>query len=323
MTRAVVVGAGIAGASVAYFLGRLGWAVTVVDAGEHAASHVPSALVNPVRGQSGGVDARAVAGMAATWALVAEVEAAGLSVPHGRTGILRPLPDDRARARFERKLPADLPHRWLDRAEWPAELEGDWAHALLLPDGGWVAGPALCAALVVLAGTEVVRSRAETITDTAVTLSDGQRLTADVVVTCGGSVGSTWAGETGTHRMGSMLRLDRAVTARPLSFGAYLAPDGAGGTLGGTFETPSPVWEPPRLPLASLRWLLGKGEALADLRGVGVRGVWTGSRLSGLRCGRRPDGVWELTGLSSKGFLLGPLLARELSHEIGRPSRGQ
>ncbi|MCD0162993.1 FAD-binding oxidoreductase, partial [Deinococcus sp. 6YEL10] len=45
-------------------------------------------------------------------------------------------------------------------------------------------------------------------------------------------------------------------------------------------------------------------------------GCWTGSRLSGLRAGPQPDGTWRLTGLSSKGFLLGPLLAHGLAGQI-------
>ena len=85
---------------------------------------------------------------------------------------------------------------------------------------------------------------------------------------------------------------------------------------GGTFEAPSPTWEAPRLPLGSLRWLLERGAALTDLRAVQVTGRWTGSRLSGLRVGRDDAGVWHLSGLSSKGFLLGPLHARRLAEQV-------
>ena len=136
------------------------------------------------------------------------------------------------------------------------------------------------------------------------------------VLHCGGSVGSGWANEGRTHRMGSLLTLDRAPAALPLSFGAYLAPAATGGVLGATYETPAPHWPPPALPLASLGWLLNKGETLADLGGVGVTGRWTGSRLSGLRHGQDARGVWHLSGLGSKGFLLGPLLARDLAGRV-------
>ncbi|WP_233218645.1 FAD-dependent oxidoreductase [Deinococcus arcticus] len=312
----VVVGAGIAGASAAYFLARGGAAVTVVDAGAHTASHVPSALVNPVRGQSGGVDARALAGMAFTWALLRELEAQGFAIPHGQSGVLRPVPDDRARARFERHLPPELAHVWLKPDESPEPLAPGWAHVLSLPPGGWVDGQALTGALRRASGARAVRGRALGWTAHTVQLLDAAPLHADAVVVCGGSVGRHWTGESATHRMGTLLTLDRAVTRQPVSFGAYLAPAQSGGVLGATFETPAPQWRPDTLPLPSLGWLLGKGLALSDLQGVQVTGRWTGSRLSGLQAGRQADGTWRLSGLSSKGFLLGPLLARDLAAQV-------
>lgn len=319
----VVVGGGIAGASVAHALAREGLRVTVVDAGMHAASHVPSALVNPVRGQSGGVDARALHGMALTWALVRDVAAQGYPVPHACSGVVRPLPDDRTRARFERNLPGTLRHRWLAREQQPEALAGCWPHALQLPEGGWLDGQALCRALLGASGAVVVTDRATEWNAQTVTLQEGPVLEADAVVWCGGSVGSTWAGEEATHRMGTLLTLDRPACEVPLSFGAYLAPSAQGGVLGATFEAPTDRWAAPHLPLGSLGWLLGKGAALSRLETLNITGQWTGSRLSGLRTGRDTDGVWRLSGLSSKGFLLGPLLAFELASRVqaSLPSR--
>lgn len=321
---ALVIGAGIAGASLAYFLSKAGVQVTVIDAAQHTASHVPSALINPVRGQSGQVDADALAGMHFTWALIRELEAQGYAVPHGQTGVLRPVPDDKTRAKFERHLPADLAHEWVTPS---APLRGDWEHVLWLPAAGWVDGAALCRALLAASGAEVVQGRAKNV--------DGRWLMVDrnsffsinhhpsTIYFCGGSIGSSWAGERGTHRMGSLLLLDRPVSAVPLSFGAYLSPDArcdgeVGGVLGGTFEVPAPTWQAPKLPLASLDWLLRKGEALADLSGASVTGRWTGSRLSGLQAGQDDTGVWRLSGLSSKGFLLGPLLAWKLAGQVAQ-----
>lgn len=312
MKEALVVGAGIAGASVAYFLAQAGVRVTVLDAGEHTASHVPSALINPVRGQSGQVDADAVEGMRLTWQLVRDLAARGHRIPHGQTGVLRPMPDEKTQAKFERHLPAELRREWLAPAQ-VEELAGDWAQVLRLPEAGWLSGPALCAALLAESGARRVQGIYE---------AASSEFASEKTFWCGGSYGSSLAGETRTHRMGSMLLLDRAPSPVPLSFGAYLSPDvrpdgSVGGVLGGTFETPRTHWQPPELPLGSLGWLLGKGAALSDLRGVRVTGRWTGSRLSGLRAGRAVvgHGHWELSGLSSKGFLLGPLLARRLVAE--------
>ncbi len=309
--HAPVVGAGIAGASVAYFLSKRGVQVTVMDAGRHTASHVPSALINPVRGQSGQVDEDALAGMHLTWALIKELEGQGHAIPHGLTGVLRPVPDDKTRAKFEKSLPPELRHEWVVPAP---PLRPGWAHVLHLPEAGWVDGRALCAALLAASGAEIVDGE---------WMMDDRESVASIIhhpspiIFCGGSYGSTLLGEEGTHRMGSMLLLDRAVSDVPLSFGAYLSPDSRGGVLGGTFEAPARHWQAPALPLASLNWLLGKGAALADLSGVQVTGRWTGSRLSGLRFGPDERGVWHLSGLGSKGFLLGPLYARRLVERGG------
>lgn len=323
---AVVIGAGIAGASVAYFLSQAGFAVTVVDARQHTASHVPSALLNPVRGQSGQVDEQAIQGMRFTWGLVAELTSQGFDIPHGQDGVLRPIPDDKTRAKFERNLPATLKAEWLSPADSPEPLSPGWAHVLHLPEAGWLDGQALCQALLRASGATVIHGRAHQVNgdwrlESGEIILSRRRNPDTSLIFCGGSVGSTWAGERATHRMGSMLRLSHAPTRLPLSFGAYVSPDVRGGVLGGTFEAPGQRWQAPELPLDSLAWLLGKGEALTDLRGVGVTGVWTGSRLSGLTCGPQQDGTWRLTGLSSKGFLLGPLLAsglaRRRAQELG------
>lgn len=304
----------MAGASVAYFAARSGGRVTVVDARLHTASHVPSALVNPVRGQSGQVDPRALEGMRLTWALVDVLGEAGVDVPHGRDGMLRPLPDDRTRQKFERNLPPELAHFWLAPQDAPVPLAPGWAHALHLPGGGWLDGAAFTAGLLAVSGAEVVRARATGWDAHSVALESGEVLRGDAVVWCGGSVGSGWAGEMATHRAGTLLTLGRPVTALPVSFGAYLAPAASGGVLGATFEAPTSTWRGPGLPLASLGWLLGKADALTDLGGAQVTGRWSGTRLSGLVAGRTANGGWRLSGLGSKGFLLGPLLAR---HVVG------
>ena len=183
---------------------------------------------------------------------------------------------------------------------WGARYHEDWPDRFPGPELGDYGGVPI---------NDANRLRALTWDARSVTLDDGRVLQATAVIFCGGSVGSTWAGEVAIHRAGTLLKLDRAVTGVPVSFGAYLAPSATGGVLGATFETPAKHWHPPALPLPSLGWLLGKGEALADLSGARVTGRWTGSRLSGLQAGVGTDGVWRLSGLGSQGILLGPLLA--------------
>lgn len=313
-----VVGAGIAGASVAYWAARAGWRVTVVQCGQ-AASEVPSALLNPVRGQSGKVPPRAAEGLALTWELVEHLTRAGYVIPHGRLGVIRPVPDAATQAKFERHL-TNLPHEWRSSEQMQGLVTG-WHAALYLPQGGWLDGAALCGALLSAAEADTVGGQVVQVAEKRLTLRSGTVLTADAVIWCGGSLGAGLRGEsvagTQSHRAGTLLTLAQS-PAVPLSFGGYLAPAAVGGVLGATFERPADVWEPPILPLTSLTWLLDKGRRLHPLGGLVVTGQWSGTRLSGLRAGQAQDGVWELTGLGSKGYLLGPLLARELVGELER-----
>ena len=253
----LIVGGGVAGASAAYFAARSGWAVTLLDAGESRASDVPAALLNPVRGQSGKVEPLSLAGLRFTFALIRELEAAGHAVPHHQTGVLRPVPDEKTRRKWEANLPAELPHRWRD----PAGLPPGWHSVLDIPEGGWVSGAALVRSLVAASGARVVRGRAATVTASGAVLEGGEILWADRVLCCGGSSGS----EGGIHRAGSLLLLDSA-PVQPLSFGAYLSPAIRGGVLGATFEAPAASHAAALalgLPLKSLDWLLGKGAALS------------------------------------------------------------
>ncbi|WP_237725107.1 FAD-dependent oxidoreductase [Deinococcus alpinitundrae] len=313
MKHLLIAGGGIAGASAAYFAARSGWAVTLLDAGEGRASDVPAALLNPVRGQSGKVEALSLAGLRFTFALIRELEAAGHAVPHAQSGVQRPVPDEKTRRKWVANLPAELPHRWHD----PAGLPPGWHSVLEIPEGGWVSGAALVRALVAASGARVMRGRVATVMASGAVLDGGEILCADRVLCCGGSFG----GEGGTHRAGSLLLLNKAPT-QPVSFGAYLSPAIHGGVLGATFEAPAESHAEALalgLPLKSLDWLLCKGAALSGLSGVEVAGHWTGVRLSPLDCGRDESGVWHLSGLGSKGFLLGPLLAQGVVEQLGLP----
>ncbi len=311
----LVLGGGIAGASVAWWAARAGAHVTLLDAGEGRASDVPAALVNPVRGQNGAVSAQAVAGLRETWRVVGALTALGHRIPHARSGLHRPVPDEATRVRWAARLPADLPHAWLPTA--PGMREG-WAGSLFLPEGGWLDGGALTRALTRASGAEVVAARAGAWDAGGADLLDGGRVRADVVVCCGGSRGADWAGEAAAHRGGSVWLTAKPPAPLPISYGAYVSPAASGGVIGATFEAPTPHFNAAPAPLTSQEWLRGKAERLLGELPE-VSGAWSGSRLSGLQVGRGASGVWRLTGLGSKGFLLAPLLARHLVGDALRP----
>jgi glycine/D-amino acid oxidase-like deaminating enzyme len=324
MSQLLILGGGIAGSSLAYLAARAGHRVTLVDAGREASSSVPSALINPVRGQGGQVVERGLKGMRFTWSVLEDLEKQGFAVPHARAGVLRPVPDLKTFEKWQSRIPEDLPHHWLevsDLAHYDARgqnlqgqnIKGHWFKVLEVSEGGWLDGNAFARSLREASGARVVKGIALEWTSQSVMLEDGTQLEADAVVWCGGSWGAARAGLSNPHRRGSVLLLEQPLSEIPVSFGIYSAPSAKGGVLGATYETPTPLWTPAGLPLKSLEWLLNKAAHTFQTLEPEFRGLWTGSRLGGeILCGPRADGSFILSGLGSKGFLLGPLLARDL-----------
>ncbi len=318
MSDLLILGGGISGSSLAYLAARAGHSVTLLDAGQHASSSVPSALINPVRGQGGQSVPRGLEGTNFTWALVDDLERMGFQVSHARTGVLRPVPDEKTFDKWQTRIPAELPHRWLETSDLTDQnLKAHWYRVLEVSGGGWLDGATFTRALKEASGASVVRGIATQWTATSATLEDGSTLKADRVVWCGGSWGAARSGLTGSHRRGSVLLLEHSLNPRPVSFGIYSTPSARGGVIGATYETPTETWTPAGLPIKSLAWLLGKAAHTFERLEPEFRGLWTGSRLGGeILCGPRADGSFILSGLGSKGFLLGPLLARDLLEQM-------
>ncbi|GEM49809.1 NAD(P)/FAD-dependent oxidoreductase [Deinococcus cellulosilyticus] len=308
MKPLIIVGGGIAGSALAYFATKEGLETVLVDAGKHAASDVPSALINAVRGQNGHVVEGGLEGARFTFALLDELSAAGFEVPHSRAGIYRPVPDEKTFLKWMKNLPENYPHEWLEQAPAEVHLQEHWYRVLYLPVGGWVDGQAFCAALRIASGARVIRQTAVSIVPDRVVLQDQTALEGTVVF-CGGSYGASQAGFAGTHRRGSLLLLQDTLSPLPVSFGIYATPARKGGVLGSTFETPEDRCSPQGLPLKSLNWLLEKARLTFRTLEPNFSGVWTGVRYSGATL---PEGLLTLTALGSKGFLLGPKLARDM-----------
>ncbi|GGJ30556.1 NAD(P)/FAD-dependent oxidoreductase [Deinococcus roseus] len=307
MKPLIVVGGGIAGSSLAYFAARAGIQTILIDAGKHTASDVPSALINPVRGQNGHVVEGGLEGAQFTFALLDELQKQGFEVPHSRAGVYRPVPDEKTFLKWVKNLPEGYPHEWLDRAPLQTNLQDHWHKVLFLPVGGWVDGKAFCTALQEASKAQILRQTAVSIRPDGVVLQD-QTFLQGTVVFCGGSHGATLAGFAGTHRRGSLLLLNDTLSPLPVSFGIYATPSRKGGVLGSTFETPSTECRPYGLPLSSLSWLMEKARLTFKTLQPDLSGVWTGVRYSGATL---PEDLLTLTALGSKGFLLGPKLARD------------
>jgi glycine/D-amino acid oxidase-like deaminating enzyme len=303
----VIVGAGIAGASAAYFARRQGARVTIIDAGDGTASRVPVALVNPVRGTGGKIVKGGFEAARFTFELVDTLISVGHEVQHGR-GVYRPVPNAATRADWEKQLPAGSPAQWVD-IDPTFGLKGEWHSALFLPEAGWVDTASVLQALLseskaTILNDEVTAIDAQT---RRLTLLSGERLQAEILLWCGGARGAALTGAgLHTYRPGSVLRLEQALSEKALSYGLYAAPSRDGtGVVGSTSEPRANTYN-----MEENQW------ALARLK-TRVAGMWgveiaVGSTFRGVRLGRNtPAEIPTLDGFGSRGYLLAPRAAFE------------
>ncbi|HEY1182176.1 MAG TPA: bifunctional tRNA (5-methylaminomethyl-2-thiouridine)(34)-methyltransferase MnmD/FAD-dependent 5-carboxymethylaminomethyl-2-thiouridine(34) oxidoreductase MnmC [Rhodocyclaceae bacterium] len=158
--HAIVIGAGIAGCSMAEALTRRGWRITLLErhaAPAQEASGNPAGLLHPMLARDDNLAARfSRAAYLYSLRLLQRLDSGGL--PWQACGILQIAADERD-AELQRaccrELPADYVS-WLDQAEasaragLPVAAGGWW-----FPHGAWVNPPALCQALLRTAGDQV------------------------------------------------------------------------------------------------------------------------------------------------------------------------
>lgn len=189
-TRAIVIGAGIAGASVARQLVRRGIAVTVLERDRPACggSGNPVGIVRPEPGSDTNPITELTA--AGTGWLQRWIALHGSAVRHDWCGVLRMARDARKRDRMATQsgvVPAD----WLQEVDQVAasELCGSPVpdSGFHLSQAGWVAPPSLVAAMLDAPNIEVrsgasVASLAQQADGWCVTLADGTELHGPLVV---------------------------------------------------------------------------------------------------------------------------------------------
>ena len=326
--QVAVVGAGVAGCTLAFELSRRGHPVTLIDRagpGRGGASGVPVALLNPHRGRSGRATPGDLEGLAAFWRLCRDLEAEGLDPGAHRTGVLR-IAHSRRQARAWRELGV----RWLEPGAVPSPYRAPYG-AFLVADGGWLEPARLLATLVAAArrrgaetsfGTEVRKISRETgafrLTTSAGTLR------ADRVVVCTGPdrvPGLPWpelervAGDVIAlaSTSGPPLPLAGAVYGASLAGRVYI---GGNHRPGGSVD---------RAAAEQLRRAFGW--FVPALARAEVVSTWTGVRAR--RAGNAPllteldPGLWFLGALSGRGFLTAAKLARDLADLLhpARPAR--
>jgi len=306
----LIVGAGIAGASAAWFAALAGRRPTLIDAGAERASDVPIAMINPLRGMQGRLLTGGPAGARFTFALVDRLRAAGHVVAAGR-GLWRPVPDDAVRAAWAAQLPSAYPHAWHEVVPAELGLRGTWRAALYLPESGWVDARALVQALIAASGATVITARVAALAATGdklrsgVVLDDGRTLHARDLVWCGGALGAHTLGGAALYRPGSVVTTAAPVCATALSYGLYAIPYGRGSIVGPSSETSMPVYPPAATPADVEENLLERAAAMFTTP-VDVVARWRGVRLGKADW---PRDLQVLGPYGARGFLLAPLQA--------------
>jgi len=179
----VIVGAGVAGLTLAYELARRGAAVTVLDRSEGpaGASAVPAALLNPHRGRTARAHPGDLAGLEAFWRLMDDLEEQGFVPGAHRTGALRVASTARQAVLWRALAGAgEAGPRWLAPDEVPAGVAAPHG-ALFVTGGGWVEPRRLLAALADASG----RLGAEVRRGVAITTVERDASGATAVTTAG------------------------------------------------------------------------------------------------------------------------------------------
>ncbi|MGQ9735721.1 MAG: FAD-dependent oxidoreductase [Thermaceae bacterium] len=286
----LVLGAGIAGLSLAWYLKRRKRRVLVVAERLGEASRVPIALVSPLRGSRP--------------AVVSEGPEA-LEVARGfyssflplRFGLFKPVAQEEREA-FERRLGASaLPYEW-------RRLRGQ--EGVYLPTVFWLEARPLLERLA--EEMEVVFGRAVA-WDGTLYLADGRRYTPEVLVYAGGAKGALLFGLEGRLVAGLELLIWEYIEPA-LSQRVFLA----GNALGGSYLNQEEYEEPPPTE-GEMEWLLSGAEALLGHR-PRVLTAWRGVRFRRSELLSPIPGGYALAGFGSTGFLFAPLWAKRLAEAL-------
>lgn len=335
-----VVGAGIAGLSLAWALTERRVRTVVLDAGAvgaRGASSLPAALLNPYRGRSARAHDDDLAGLAAFWRRDRALRAAGLEPGSHRTGVLRVADTEKLAARWHDRLAEDAATRWFESDALPAPYAAPHG-AFLALEGGWLEPDALLAALAKSVrdrGGEIREGiRAEGIEDAPTGEpralgTDAGPLRARRVVLCVGAERTPGLPLPELARIaGDVIGVRaREHFAWPVAggvYGAWRAPAGIDATgddagtayIGGHHRDPDAPLDPDALD-ALRRRFARRVPALADAARVSH---WSGVRAK--RDGHRPwaarlePGVWFFGALAGRGFLCAADEAERLAERL-------
>lgn len=315
--RVGIVGAGIAGSSVAYAAALAGADVTIFDpAPEQGASRVPRAMVHPFGGRRAAASRRRVAAFLTTLDWVQALQ------PAAHTGILRVATDDE-KAELWQGVAAKWGEvgRWIDaetlRRRLPS-VDPSMPGGIEIPDGMSIDPAPFIDALLaqpkIEVKDEVVESLGED--ENGAWIETEVRHRFDVVVLAGGAYSQPMVDQPiGLEPMsGSAIVVKGPGPSRPVAGHGQLTPIGDGQTVvAGTYRKDRNI----ELTNQDVQALIEKAAAtLPDMNACELVRGWTAVRAASKD--RKPvvgaigERVSVLVGLGSKGFLLGPWAATQL-----------
>ena len=343
-TRVAIVGAGVAGRSLAWAATRAGATVTVFDAsnGHHGASGVPAALVNPYRGRAARATDDDLLGAERTWAWAAQLAGAGLDPGAHPTGVVR-VADGPRQARTWSARPGAQPFG----AE-AAPAPGRWRApdgGILVPRGGWIDTSRWLDALHSATAAHGARLHpASPVTALTPTAGGGWQLrvggasagpsdhTYDRVALCiGAAAPGALPHVAVTSVPGSVALVAGHLPARPLAGAVYAAPVGSPArhgldpwrpwfAVGGGHADAGEAQGDAAGLLATLTRSLPTEPAPAH--GWTVHATWRGVRARGPtpqpQVERLAPGVWWFGAFAGRGFLRAALEAERLVERWAR-----
>ncbi|BDG16679.1 oxidoreductase [Thermus brockianus] len=288
----VVLGAGVAGLTLARLLWEGGRSVLVVAEALGEASRPPVALVNPLRGRRFTLAEEGERALEAALAFYGRFVSLHLEV-------YRPVPE-RERDQVAKRL-GGLRHRW----------EGG---GVVLEEAFWLEPRPLLERLA--RGVPLLKGRVLAWEPPYLCLEGGERVRGEILVYAGGGRGAHLLGLGGRHVPGLVLTL-LDYFPRAISYRVYLA----GSALGGSYLSEGEGPDPPPPTKGEVAWLLEGAEALVGYRPQ-VASAWRGVRFrlpaqgEGLPYLFPVEGGYALTGLGSTGFLYAPLLVGRLAGKL-------
>jgi glycine oxidase len=345
-TDVVIVGAGLAGLSLAVALSDMGLKTWIIDKGGlgSGASGVPIGLVNPAAAKQANLSWNATSCMSAIDKLLKRTRSHSEQIFYRKSGVLRPSVDAATLEAFSTSLARhSYPNGW---AKWMEKEEVDAFQPNLVHAGGalWVnEGFTVDVVNYLKALAELLRQMdSQILTDTSVMkkswlpneqkwcveLSDGQEIRSNHIVTATGASildDSDWKwlpvhkikGQMAMYRSSEEIKWTHAIAGR--GYVAHL--DGYQWVIGSTFEHHFESIEP---DMAGLKFLEQKVDSLLpDIRQKSILlQQWVGMRLGTPNrmpiIGRHPrsQGQWVFTGLGSKGLLYSAFLANLLASNM-------